>query len=194
VRGRSNSPDDWRRWTEAVSGFSARTTGQPAHSDAASIAARRQAFREIAKAFERTRAHVLQFDAGTLRDRWIVTRPIWAFAIWCKFDARQRRQRRLTTKRKRNCCGALSRTPARPRRCCSAKICAEACAGIVAGDLHILPNLNLLKCSRQFEAVGASWAKRAYGFEQWTAKANAEDEFAVPITPRNYSARFEPPR
>jgi len=152
--------------------------------------------RGIAKAFERTRAHVLQFDAGTLRDRW----DRYATDLGVRDLVQIRRSTKTPTapddeeKEKLLRCAVedASATEAVLQR---QDLCRGLAAGIVAGDLHILPNLNLLKLlednSKLLERLGPS---RAYGFEQWTAKANAEDEFAVrDHAEKLFAARFAPP-
>jgi len=197
VRGRSNSPDEWRLWTEAVSGFSARTTGPTgAFGRRRPLLQGARPSRGIAKAFERTRAHVLQFDAGTLRDLW----DRYATDLGVRDLVRIPRSAKTPTAPNREEKDQLLRCAVEDASATEAvlqrqDLCRGLAAAIVAGDLHMLPNLNLLKLlednSKLLERLGPS---RAYGFEQWTAKANAEDEFAVrDHAEKLFAARFEPP-
>ena len=188
LENRKDAATGWRPWSDWIAAFSARTMGltgamgqrralleSPSAEDETTLT--KPSSRDIAKAFEKTRASVVRIDPEELSARWNTHAAALgdinlSLVISCnkiKSDNNLSAERRATL-----FAAVVEDAGATDAVLQSQDLCRALASRIVADGMHLQPDWELVK-TLQADATLLTpiEASRSYGFAQWTAKANS---------------------
>ena len=160
--------------------FSARTTGTRAFAHI--LASGASASREATEAFERTRAKSRPIDAKALDVRWKSYAKAHEVDVTRFFPSTEALTFAPLTDELN---AELCRQAVEDASACDAvlqkqDICRAFASRIVDNGLHLAPKIKMvIPILENSELLEALMPSRAYGFSQWTTKANSEDERVV---------------